>query len=300
MSQLLPRTTLEQWAALQAVIDEGSFARAAEALNKSQSSVSYALKGLQEQLPVPVLTQAGRKAVLTEAGAVLLRRARALLEEARRLEELAANLGSGWEPEVRLAVEIIFPPELLLRALASFAPVSRSSRVQLIESVLSGTQEALLRREADLVIANQIPVGFLGQPLLTVEFVAVAHPEHPLHRLGREVTEHDLRGERQVVVRDSGQRRKVDAGWLGSEQRWTVSNLDTSVRTVAAGLGFAWLPAHHIRDELARGDLKPLPLRELARRQTQLFLIYADRDGAGLATQALARALLDVCGAARR
>ena len=50
-----PRISLDQWAAFKAVVDAGSFALAAEALNKSQSSVSYAIARLQEQLPRPVL-----------------------------------------------------------------------------------------------------------------------------------------------------------------------------------------------------------------------------------------------------
>lgn len=290
-----PKITLEQWAILKAVIDEGSYARAAEALNRSQSSVSYALRALQEQLPVDVLKIEGRKAQLTAAGAVLLRRAGVLLEEARNLESLATNLAQGWEAEVRLAVEIIFPTHLLLDALARFAPESRATRVQLIETALSGTHEALLRREAELAVIGRIPPGFLGQPLLSVEFIAVARPDHPLHGLGRELTTHDLQGHRQLVIRDSGLRRKIDAGWLGAEQRWTVSHLRTSIEAVSHGLGFAWLPREQIGAELTAGQLKPLPLREGGSRREQLFLVFADRDGAGLATRALADALQQSC-----
>jgi DNA-binding transcriptional LysR family regulator len=299
MANRIPRVSLEQWAVLQAVVDEGSFARAAEALNKSQSSVSYALKGLQEQLPAEVLTVQGRKAVLTPAGEALLRRARVLLEEAHSLERLAANLGEGWESEVRLAVEIIFPPDLLAQAMMAFAPESRGCRVQLIESVLSGTHEAILNRDVDLAITNRIPPGFLGQPLMPIEFLAVAHPEHPLHQLGRELTEHDLRLHRQLVVRDSGLKRKQDAGVLLAEQRWTVSHLETSIRFAAQGIGFAWLPREHIRDALARGLLKPLPLVAGASRHEELYLVYADRDSAGPATQALARVLHATCDSVR-
>ena len=41
-----PRITLEQWRCLVAVVDEGGYAQAAEALNKSQSSVTYAVQKL--------------------------------------------------------------------------------------------------------------------------------------------------------------------------------------------------------------------------------------------------------------
>ena len=61
----LPRTTLEQWAVLAAVIDRGGFAQAAAALHRSQSAVSYAVARLQELLDTPLLSLKGRKAVLT-------------------------------------------------------------------------------------------------------------------------------------------------------------------------------------------------------------------------------------------
>ncbi|MGO2133679.1 MAG: LysR family transcriptional regulator [Halomonas sp.] len=295
MTQRIPRISLEQWAVLQAVVDEGSYAKAAEALSRSQSSISYALKGMQEQLPVEVLTIQGRKTVLTPAGETLLRQARGLIEDALSLEYLANNLAEGWETEVRLAIEAIFPTALLSQAMAAFVPESRASRVQLIESVLSGTQEALLNGEADLAITHELPPGFLGQSLLGVTFTAVAHPEHPLHLLERELTHNDLRAHRQFVVRDSGLKRRQDAGWLAAEQRWTVTQLKTSIQFVSDGLGFAWLPHDHIREELEAGHLKPLPLAEGGQREEKLFLVYANRDAAGPATQALARSLQTAC-----
>lgn len=292
---LFPRTSLEQWTVLAAVVDEGSFARAAEVLNKSQSSVSYALKSLQAQLPVDVLVVRGRRAELSEAGEVLLRRARSLIEELHGLERLAANLSQDWEPEVRLAVDVIFPPHLLGEAMTQFVPESRSTRVQIIESVLSGGQEALLSGYADLAITHRPPPGFLGNELIRQEFVAVARHDHPLVLSSDLLTLRDLRHHRQFVVRDSGLKRKQDAGWLGAEQRWTVTHLKTSIQFVKQGLGYAWLPRLHIAEELAAGDLVPLALEEGGCRQEVLSLVFADRDSAGPATRALARALQSVC-----
>ena len=74
------KTTLEQWALLQSVIDHGSFANAAEAACRSQSSVSYNISLLQQRLGVDLLVPEGRRAVLTPAGAILLAQVRPLLE----------------------------------------------------------------------------------------------------------------------------------------------------------------------------------------------------------------------------
>ena len=69
------KTTLEQWALLEKVVELGSFAKAADETHRSQSSVSYAVSRLQEQLGVALLQPQGRRMVLTEAGQVLLREA---------------------------------------------------------------------------------------------------------------------------------------------------------------------------------------------------------------------------------
>lgn len=293
MAGELPRTTLEQWATLQAVVDQGGFEAAAEVLRRSQSAVSYSLKRLQAQLPVAVLAQQGRRARLTESGEVLLQRARLLLAEARRLEQLAATLAAGWEPQVRLAVEIVMPPEPLLCALARFSAQVPQTRVQLVETVLSGTSEALVLRQADLAVTGQVPPGFLGDPLVTVDFVAVAHPDHPLHRLGRPLGLDDLRAHRQVVIRDTGRFRQVDSGWLEADERWTVSHLLTAIAIIQRGLAFAWVPRDHIRAELESGALRPLPLAQGASRPETLFLVYADPAGAGPATRALGQLLVE-------
>jgi DNA-binding transcriptional LysR family regulator len=211
---------------------------------------------------------------------VLYRRAKALLEEAGALEVAADSLAAGWEPELRLAVEIIFPTWLLLQCFARFAEERPQTRIELHESVLSGTEEALLQRTVDLAICSQVPPGFIGDPLMRLRFIAVAHPEHPLHQLGRELTLQDLREHRHLMIRDTGSQRR-SGSWLGAEQSWTVSHKATSIHAASMGLGFAWFPEEWVRDELERGVLKPLPLREGGERWGNLYLVFADRDYAG-------------------
>lgn len=291
-----PRVTLEQWRTLQAVVDHGGFAQAAEVLHRSQSSVSYTVARMQEQLGVPLLEIAGRKAVLTEAGAALLRRSRNLLKEASQLEELAWNMDQGWEAEVQLVVDAAYPTERLAGALKAFMPQSKGCRVQLREEVLSGVEECLHSGTADLAISGISIAGYLPQQLNDIEFVAVAHPEHPLHQLERALTHSDLETHLQVVIRDSGRRQPRDAGWLGAEQRWTVTSLSTAAKLLSQGLGFAWLPEHEIKDSLERGSLKVLPLVQGSRRASNMYL-YANKDKPlGPATRILADLICEYSG----
>jgi DNA-binding transcriptional LysR family regulator len=222
----------------------------------------------------------GRKAHLTATGQVLYRRAKSLLDEAGSLENAAANLAAGWEPELRLAVEIIFPTWILLNCFARFAEERPQTRLELYETVLSGTEEALLERRVDLAICSEMPRGFVGDFLIRLRFIPAAHPDHPLHRLGRELTLQDLRKHRHLVIRDTGSQRRGGT-WLGAEQVWTVSHKATAIHAASMGLGFAWYPEEMVRNELRQGTLKALPLREGAERFGNLYLVFADRDYAG-------------------
>src|ERR1700734_3843234 len=275
-----PRISLEQWRALLAVVDAGGYAQAAHSLHKSQSAVTYAVQKMETLLGVKIFEVIGRKAHLTPTGQVLYRRAKALLEEAGALEAAAGNLAAGWEPELALAVEIIFPTWLLLQCFARFAEERPQTRIELYESVISGTEEALLQRRVDLAICSQVPPGFVGDPLMRLRFIAAAHPDHPLHKLGRELTLQDLREHRHLIIRDTGSQRR-SGSWVGAEQSWTVSHKATSIRAAGMGLGFAWFAEEIIRDELSHGLLKPLPMREGGERWGDVYLVFADRDYAG-------------------
>ncbi len=287
----MSRVTLAQWQMLAAVVDHGGFARAAEAIHKSPSTLNHAVHKLEEQLGVRVLEPAGRQVRLTEAGEMLLRRARQLIESAEALEDVAGSLAEGLEAEVVLAVDQVFPSDALARALATFSAAFPHVRVQLHETVLNGGIEMLYDGSADLVISGLAAQGFLGEPLVTVRFVAVAHPDHPLHGLGRTLDLRDLVQHRQLVVRDSAQRQSLDSGWLKAEQRWTVSHLETSIDMVKRGLGFAWLPETRLGEALEAGRLAPLPLAAGGIREIPVQLIHRDRDRAGPATRAMAEAL---------
>lgn len=262
------------------MVDAGGYAQAAGILHKSQSAITYGVQKLEALLRVQALSIVGRKAVLTPSGEVLYRRAKALLEEAGALEGAAVNLAAGWESELRLAVEIIFPTWMLLQCFAQFGEEQPQTRIELYESVLSGTEEALVQRRVDLAICSRVPQGFAGDPLMRLRFVAMAHPQHPLHLLGRELTLSDLRQHRHLIIRDTGSQRR-SGSWLGAEQNWTVSHKATSIHAAGMGLGFAWFPEDTVRGELERNELKPLPLREGAERWGELYLVFADRDYAG-------------------
>jgi len=226
--------------------------------------------------------------VPTKVGEMALRRARTLLAEAGDIERAARTLASGVEAEVHIAVDTIFPNQIVLPAFQQFAAAFPDTRIEMYETVITGFIENLRSGAMQLAITPFVPQGWLGDHLLDLEFVCVAHPEHPLHKLDRPVTESDLGRHLQVVVRETDPRRKSGSGWLGSEQRLTVGTLATSIQALCQGLGFAWMPELKITRELASDLLKALPMESGSRRIASVYLVFSDRRGAGPATTALA------------
>ena len=284
---MLPRSTLEQWATLAAVVDQGGFAQAATAMHRSQSAVSYTVARLQEAIGVPLLSLEGRKAVLTAHGSTLLQRARGLLRDLQTLEQLAHSLKRGWEPQLSLVVDVAFPRTRLLSILGELTQACPDTQLTLEDAVLSGAEDAIVDQSADIVVSSRVPAGFLGEHLMDVTFTAIASPSHPLFSLERSLSLEDLARYTQVIVRDSGAHPR-DEGWLGAARRCTVSSMEASLAMIRAGLGFAWLPDHIIEASLREGSVRALPLIAGGQRSVPLYLISIRADTAGPAARTTA------------
>lgn len=285
--------SLKQWRILHAVIDCGGYAEAAKSLHLSQSTISYTISKLQDQLGVPILKIEGRKAILTNVGRALLNRSRQVLKEAIELENYAKNLGRGWGEEVQLVFDHNFPTQLLMHALNRFAEIGGGAgNVRLREVPVLQAEEVLRDQNVDIVVSERVPLGFLGEPLVEVEYIAVAHPEHPLFKLGRDITPSDLA--QQVQIEIGVPSEGGGSGWKGSTRymrRWVLSSFDTVVAAVRERHGYAWLPEPRVRKWLEGGELARLPLAEKCNRKTVLYLVHGHRWAATTAASRFAEVL---------
>ena len=135
------------------------------------------------------------------------------------------------------------------------------------------TEEVLRDLTVDLAISERVPLGFLGEPLVEVEYLPVAHPDHPLLRLGRDVSAADLAQQVQIGIGFAAER---DQGGISAKQlrRWSMSSLDTVVQAVNERLGYAWLPGHRIQKWLDDGSLVRLPTADKRTYKAMLYLIH--------------------------
>lgn len=287
------RVTLEQWRMLKAVVEYGGFAQAAEVIHKSQSSINSSVRKLQKQLGIEVLTVIGRKAYLTEEGEFILKRAEHLLYEAGKLEDVVNSLNFGAEFNIKIAVSMALPDNVLKDALDSVSEAFPQTTFEVAEVVFGAGRELLDNNQVALAILDHTPSGFLGDLLMDVEFVCVVSPEHELAGLEREIFLNDLKMQRQLVLEGASNKISRDVGSLDNEQEWMFDHIRTLAEFASRGLGFAWLPKLHIQNYLKEGTLIALPLAENAVREMRLHVIIADRDKAGPVTDALKKALVE-------
>jgi DNA-binding transcriptional LysR family regulator len=269
------RITLKDWRMLHAVASCGTFANAAQLLHVTQPAISYAISKLEEQLGLPLLELNGRKYKLTEIGTALLEHSGTLLQHAAALEEYAKHLQRGSSVEVLLAVDQEFPTSIVMPALYTFSSQCKDATVRLLEVHTSEIQKVLFEKGIDLAINREIPAGFNGDPLLEVEYVCVAHPDHPLFQLGRQLTQADLDREVQVLIKWEIVSFSSDAKEAGQVKRyWQVNNLETVESALCHGIGYGWLPRYRVRKLLEGGELKVLPLLNSSAYKSNFYLVH--------------------------
>ena len=259
--------TIEALEILDAIDRRGSFAKAAEELNKATSALSYGVQKLEEQLDITVFQRQGRRSVLTPAGRLLLDEGRKILNATALLTEKAKEVATGWEPRLRIAVESILNYPLFFEVLAKFLNDHQSLEVDVCECVLSGGWEALEQDRVDLIIGSPGPVplqkGFRAIPIVQCDLVPVIAPHHPLAHLANnaEALKSVLPELRRVVNHDTSKVNIARSVGLSIGKKILyVQTIDQKIEAILAGLGIGHLPRHRIQAYLDEGQLVELKL----------------------------------------
>jgi len=292
---MFSKISLDQWRAFVSTVECGGFQQAGEHMYKSQSAISHSVYRMEMLLGQELFIIEGRKAVLTPLGKALLPQAKHLLGAAQKLEHLANQYQPGLFTEHAMAVDVLFPIELLQQGLHEFSSTFKDHRIRLYETALSGARELLEDGKVELGIASSLPSGYLQEFLLNVSLICVVAADHPLAAVEGELSLDDMKTHRQVVIRDSGTRSSQNSGWLGTSQRWTVSSLAAAKTFVERGLGFAWLPEHVIADELADGSLRRVPLQHQREREVPMYMGYAEEFKHSPEVRLMAQIIRELC-----
>lgn len=239
----------------QAVVDQGSYQRAAERLGYTQSTITVQIQQLEEELGVPLFERVGRRMVLTEAGERALPQTRELLEAADRLLECGRM---GRVPAGTLRVDmaetlLCYRMQPVIRAFRERAPqvrliVRSYNCMRIPQGVRTGACDLGVGYDMDWN-REALEVESMG----SYDIVLLASPDF------RE-TDFTAPGQRKAVSLvtdepDSIFRRRLEAYLRQREIELDVTlelwSIETIKRCVMSNLGFTYLPRFVAEEELA-------------------------------------------------
>lgn len=232
--------TLDQLEVLDAIERTGSFAGAARELHRVPSAISYAVKALEQQLDLALFERSGNRTRLTPAGRRVLEEARAVLEAGARLEAAARELRDGWEPDLHVVVDGVYPMAPIARALRQFASEGIPTRLRVDVEYQEGVPARWQSEQADLMLILDFDPEddpLVIHPLPPLDLVLVGAPEHQTVEL---------------VVKDSAPRfdKQPKAGFEGAAQVVYLSDFHSKRLALLEGAGFGWVPEHLVEADL--------------------------------------------------
>ncbi len=263
--------TLDQLRVLRAIVKEGSFKKAADALYVTQPAVSLQIQNLEKQLEVPIFDRGGRKAQLTQAGETLLNYCESILnqcqEACRALDDLKNLKGGSLVVGASQTTGTYLMPRMIGIFRQKFPDVS----VQLEVHSTRRTGWSVANGQIDLaIIGGQLPTELNEMleviPYATDELALVLPVRHSMSKQ-KELTKDDLYRINFVSLDSKSTTRQVVDQLLTNSgldiQRLRVemelNSLEAIKNAVQSGLGAAFLPVVSIERELAAGTIhKPL------------------------------------------
>ncbi|MCG3728975.1 LysR family transcriptional regulator [Vibrio cincinnatiensis] len=251
--------TLEALHILDAIDRRGSFAAAANELNRAPSSLSYQIQKLEQDLDIMIFDRSGHKANFTEAGTLILERGRMILSAAEKLVNDATLLANGWELDITLAFDGIIPIANFFPLVEALGNVSKT-RIRLQEEILAGCWESLANDRADLLICPKIetlPQDVKAEPLGKITMVWVAANKHYVHKR-KGVFDEDARQKYRVIaIADTAREQPaMSVNILQKQPRLTVTNFNAKCQALIDGLGIGTLPLSVAQPLIANGQLK--------------------------------------------
>jgi DNA-binding transcriptional LysR family regulator len=262
---MLESLTLDQLRTFIAAADTGSFSAAGRKLGRAQSVVSQTLAKLESQLSVRLFDRTGRFPQLTDQGRALLHQARTVVEEMDLLKAHAKGLAGGLEAELSVAVDVMFPMEVLTAAVKAYQVEFPHTPLRLYVEALGAVVQPVLDGLCSLAIIGTLPIvpeQCSQERLLDVNVVWVVGPEHPLASSKGLLPTRELARHVQLVLTDRSERTKGREYGVLSPKTWRLADLGAKHGFLRAGLGWGGMPLHLVQPDLASGALVQIEIEE--------------------------------------
>ena len=269
MDLLLPLpVSLRQLQYIVAVVEQGSFRRAADVCHVSQPSLSAQVAVAERALGVQLFERTSRRVRVPTAAAPLVAQARRVLTAAGDLRELARQKADPFHGTLRVGII----PTICPYVLPDIAPSLSRDYPQLSIHWIEERTTRLVRQMKDGVIDAAVVAleadlrGLAHAPLGWDPFYLAAAPEHPLSRGKKRLTLNVLDGARVLLLDDGhcfgDQALQLCTSAGASETGFRATSLATLVQMASASGGVTLLPSIALPVENRRGQLTVRPFAQ--------------------------------------
>jgi len=270
--------SLDQLRTFIAAADEGSFSAAGRRLRRAQSVVSQTLANLERQLGVKLFERRGRLPALTDQGRALLAHARAVAGDVDLLKARAKSLAGGLEPELSVAVDVMFPDAAFADAVAAFQKHFPATLLRFdIES--SAVIEPVLDGRCAIGVVGTwalAPPQLTHETLLTIRAPTVVSAQHPLATLRGPVPKAILADHIRISHTDPSDISQSFEPRTHPPRTWRLAHLGAKLAFLRAGFGYGVLPQHLVEVDLASGALVQITTEDTPRggREIAMWAVY--------------------------
>jgi DNA-binding transcriptional LysR family regulator len=255
---MLDGVSLDQLRTFLAAADEGSFSAAGRRLGRAQSVVSQTLANLEAQIGVKLFERSARYPVLTDAGRALLADARAVTHGMSEFKARARAIAGGLEPELSIAVDVMFPIEVLAYAVRGFQAEFPDTPLRVEVEALGAVLQPVIDGRCAFAVAGSlpdIPPQMIQERLTSVAFVLVAAASHPLAQIRGPIPQDILAEHVQLVLSDRSKLSEGREFGVLSPRTWRLADLGAKHAFLRHGLGWGSMPRPLVQADLASGIL---------------------------------------------
>ena len=279
----------------------GSISAAAEVCAVSQPSATKYLKTLEAAVGEKLVERNGRASRLTEAGEIVAAHGARVLDTLQGLEEELGALRGAESGTLALAASTTPGAYVMPSILQCFADRHPGVTVDIAVGSSTWVADRVAKREYALGIAGEIdlPQGLGAEPFLDDELVGIAAPGRVKLRRGKARATDLARW--TLLVREAGSstqsiadRALARAGYRAAN-RWELDSNEAIKRSVAAGLGIAFISRLVIADEIERGELESFRVEGIDPIRRSIYLLRPDDRDPTPAERAFIATLSDCC-----
>src|SRR5688572_10539932 len=253
---------IRQLRAFIAIAELGTFTAAALRVHVTQAAISMQIRQLENELGTRLFVRAPRRVMLTEAGELLLQRARQILRDHDAAVDEIAELAGAERGRLRVgSASAMVTTDVLPRLLREV----RKQHVRSEITVASGTSETLVQQ----ILAGEIDLAFVSLPvaarginterLSQDQLVAIASPRHRLAKQ-RTISAYTLAGEKLILGERGGNTRRLidqffaQAG-VNLQVSMELSRQAAIRRMVEEDMGVGIVPLQSVTEEVKKGRL---------------------------------------------